>query len=685
MIRKSNYFLVLLLVGALLGGLAGCDSPPNDGPFAPVIVEVAGPGIIIVRESDLERMGTKFPATGGVSIWQDGRVIPAWQLELDDATQGRSIVFYAAGSSSRYSQKDIYQLVQASQPTPKLEPMPPGFGAAISPVKTWLRLEENHFYDPLSMDESYWLWTTLTEDAPFSQSFELTGTDATQEGEMILSVGKRGAVDEHRLGVILNDRPLDEVSWAGEAKTTITLPIPPGMLLEGENLLQIKLQGEETNQMVVDLDWIEIEYFQGEVADRESLLWQAVGDVQNIGGWQGLTISLPLGGGEGWISQAGPGGVVTYPTQPGTEFITADEAGWRYPSLLRPVHNTSSLERGFSGAEYVILSPPAWQAELEPLADFRRNEGLKTTIATLDAIYDRYSNGQVNPAAIRSYLQEALRKWETPPRYVLLVGDFSVDPQQMPGDGTYLPAFFVNTPFGGETVSDYPFALDENGQPALAVGRWPVNNRQELAGVLNSTIGEDRNRSENLHILGLVDPSEADFAQTQGVMERLIQPQTGASLKVSLDFQSNSLPTRGDYPVLMYIGHGSLTAWANPPLMNGDIFARNWSTPPVLILQFTCLSGYFVAPDQTSLSEEFLRAGVPVVMGPTSLTLPADQWPLMENWLLTLQQAEFGRVGDMLLNVWKRMADSPQALDVTQTFLLFGDPAYKVPWADKNE
>ena len=84
------------------------------------------------------------------------------------------------------------------------------------------------------------------------------------------------------------------------------------------------------------------------------------------------------------------------------------------------------------------------------------------------------------------------------------------------------------------------------------------------------------------------------------------------------------------------------------------------------------------------MSEVLLQSGVPAVIGPTSLTLPGDQWVLVENWAKALHDPDLIRSGDLLLYVWQNTSSASDAVDVPQTYQLFGDPAYSLLWKAKK-
>ena len=595
MIQITRKLSLLCLCIIIAFGVVACQQPQSSSSFHPVNIETQAKGIYIIRESDLERMGTKFPESGKLRLTWMGEEVPAWMMELENATVEKSIVFYSPLAHSRYSLINTYQLVSDTKPLPLLQPMAPGFGIASSPIKTWLKLEEDLIYEPQSESESHYLWTTITTNTPFRTSFSLNGLDDDRFARVSVSIRKRGAVDEHLIKVQINDSEINEISWEGDPEKLFDFQIAGGTLIEGENTIKIEITGEEADRMVVDLDWVKIDYYRKSFQDLNNLEWQGGGDFEVIGGWNGVTLTLPTAGGEGWISQAGPGGVVSYTTTLDEEYVTADEDGWLFPKLLRPIHSTNSLEKGFSGAEYVILTPAIWEDDLGPLTEYYRNQGLKTTIATLDAVYDRYSGGQVDPSAIQAYLQTGLTNWQIQPKYALLVGDFVNDPSRLPDNGSYLPGFFIKTKFGGETVSDYPFSLGEDGIPSIAIGRWPVNNRDELRQLVSNTINRRMDGTTDLHVLSIVDPSDPSFSGAQNIFSQLLKSYGGSSSTFFIPVNQEQ-PPEVDVPVLVYFGHGSLTTWGNPPQLDTSMFTNQWINPPEIILQFTCLTGYFISP-----------------------------------------------------------------------------------------
>lgn len=143
-------------------------------------------------------------------------------------------------------------------------------------------------------------------------------------------------------------------------------------------------------------------------------------------------------------------------------------------------------------ADWLAICPAGLRAALAPLVVHRRAEGLRTAVVDPAAIYAYFGDGRPRAEALRAYLAFALRRWERPPRYVLLVGDASADPA-CGGDAEAaalaLPTIAVHTAYSGRTASDLRIAdVDGDHQPDVSIGRMPVRSAEQLAAIVRKTI-----------------------------------------------------------------------------------------------------------------------------------------------------------------------------------------------------
>jgi len=193
----------------------------------------------------------------------------------------------------------------------------------------------------------------------------------------------------------------------------------------------------------------------------------------------------------------------------------------------------------------------------------------------------------------------------------------------------------------------------------------------------------------NRSILVIADGQEPQFKTDalnfidkfpENYQSQMIVPEPGiegANHQISSEIQNGKLLTA-------YFGHGSINMWGKDNLFNTDDIADMTNIDrQSLILNFTCLTGLFTHPTEESMAESLLlnpNGGAVAVLAPTSPTLPTDQSFLSDALIEAMFQENTVRIGDILLYAWRKVpTDSRSAIDVMQTFLLFGDPALLLP------
>jgi len=61
--------------------------------------------------------------------------------------------------------------------------------------------------------------------------------------------------------------------------------------------------------------------------------------------------------------------------------------------------------------DLLILTHEAFRPMAERLAEFRRSQGLRVTVADVQSAYDQFGDGEFGPVAIRRLLAHAMRHW----------------------------------------------------------------------------------------------------------------------------------------------------------------------------------------------------------------------------------------------------------------------------------
>jgi hypothetical protein len=102
-----------------------------------------------------------------------------------------------------------------------------------------------------------------------------------------------------------------------------------------------------------------------------------------------------------------------------------------------------------------------------------------------------------------------------------------------------------------------------------------------------------------------------------------------------------------------------------------------------VVLNLTCLTGLFTHPKTASLAETLLfepDRGAVAVLAPSSLTLAGDQSFLTQPLVNAITSHPEYTLGELHLAARRQVAaDQPGQWDVMETFLLFGDPALRIP------
>ncbi len=146
---------------------------------------------------------------------------------------------------------------------------------------------------------------------------------------------------------------------------------------------------------------------------------------------------------------------ITDPVQPieltvllvdGTASFVAPQLGTRTifvigdSRLLAPVQITNSRSTNWNNkknsADLVVLTNAMFTASAQSLKARRDGEGVATTIIDVQDLYDEFNFGDHGPDAIREFLLKT-KDWRRAPKYVLLLGDASMDPRNYLGLGSY--------------------------------------------------------------------------------------------------------------------------------------------------------------------------------------------------------------------------------------------------------
>jgi hypothetical protein len=141
---------------------------------------------------------------------------------------------------------------------------------------------------------------------------------------------------------------------------------------------------------------------------------------------------------------------------------------------------------------------------------------------------------------------------------------------------------------------------------------------------------------------------------------------------------------QSSYALVTYFGHGSIDLWGKEKILSIPMLSELSKSPaPPILISFSCLNGYFVHPERTSLAEGLLfhpGGGAIGIFAPTGQTLMEDHEKLLQFLQNKLQSNDHSRIGNLIYH--QKGENSPDnyfVANIFQTFIYFGDPAMLIP------
>jgi hypothetical protein len=349
----------------------------------------------------------------------------------------------------------------------------------------------------------------------------------------------------------------------------------------------------------------------------------------------------------------------------------------------------SNLISSAHQADMIMIVPQAWMEALEPLAQARRAEGLTVAMVAIEDVYDTFSFGDVDPQAIREFLELAYSTWTRPaPAYVLLAGDGHYDPQDRLGTGnpSFMPVHMLQT-FNLFAASDNYFAAvaGSDSLPDMAIGRLPARSADELASMVSKILAYESMGAPAVPTATIAtDPGFTDqVTQVVSTFPGVLQIVSTQSLPLaSVREAVRDAFAAGDSHVAFY-GHGSITQWGQGAgiLKVADLATLPMGSPAV-VAAYNCLSGYFQHPSVQGLGEELIRinsGGAVAVFAPTATTGSGSDLRAIERFVENAYSIGYRRAGDILTKVKiDLIGTSTFSEDFVRTWTLIGDPAMKI-------
>ncbi len=395
------------------------------------------------------------------------------------------------------------------------------------------------------------------------------------------------------------------------------------------------------------------------------------------------------------------------------EFIAFDISETAPPEFIEQVANQNlhSLEP----ADIIIVTYDNYEDAAQQLADFHQeNDNLSSVIVTPGQIYNEFSSGAQDIAAIRDFVKYLYDNNDSKPQYLLMFGSASYDYKDRIENNTNLAPVW-ETEYSLNLVSaygtdDFYGWLDEDegtsGIVDIGIGRIPAQNSSVAQNYVNkvihyatsgTTLGNWKNKicfvaddgDNNLHL---------DHADSITTLIKTSSP-TLNTTKTYLDFyELVSTPAGPRYPevnesinsqveegrlLVNYTGHGSYNGWAMEQVLTTEDI-ESWSNFDNLPVFITATGDFakFDNPEITAAGALLLEkenGGAIAVFSPVGLTYASLNFSFNKALIEFFVNSDQNRT---LGNMQKFAKEAISTSNADKVWNLLGDPALKIAFPE---
>ena len=307
--------------------------------------------------------------------------------------------------------------------------------------------------------------------------------------------------------------------FVGTAKprTPAKPPCHPTFCKLGANEIILDNEKEGASFLdIMELNWLELDYTAPATAVNDRLQFSQTDGGVALSGFSAQPLIFDIS------EAAAPRLLTNWLYEDNAAQLAADAAvhiaavgprGFLEPTTIVPLRQ-SDWRNPDNQADLLIVTTDELAPALTPLIEARQEQGLAVALVPVAEIYDAFGFGEASPESIQAFVAYAAANWQTPPRYLFLVGEATTDYHNYQGIAprNHVPSLLVPVDYSGETVSDSRLAdVDGDMKPDMAVGRWPVDSAADVENLVERTLAYETGTAVN-RALFAADGTEAQFA-----------------------------------------------------------------------------------------------------------------------------------------------------------------------------
>ncbi|RYD82630.1 MAG: type IX secretion system sortase PorU [Sphingobacteriales bacterium] len=403
------------------------------------------------------------------------------------------------------------------------------------------------------------------------------------------------------------------------------------------------------------------------------------------------------------------------------EYIAFDGSQFPSPKNFGPVNNQNL--HGLAQADMIILVHPKFMEAAKRLAEMRRTQdGFTVHVVTPQQVYNEFSSGSQDIAAIRDFMRMFYKRAEAngskKPRYMVLFGDASYDYKyRAPHNTNFIPTWQSPESFeiwGSYCSDDWFGFLDDdegnwdnsikNDNLDIAIGRIPVQTLEQAQQMIDKIVEYQDPKAKNpwrnmLTFIADDEDSNTHINQTEDLINKISGETKAFNInKIYFDsYIQESSSSQGRYPaakreinndmdagclVMNYVGHGGELGLAHEKVVEiPDISSWNNEYKYPVFITATCEFSRFDDPERTSAGElVYLNPkGGAIAMYTTTRVVESGSNArlndrLMVNNMFVKENGKAKRIGDIFMQ-----GKNATGFDNnTRSFTLLGDPSLRL-------
>jgi len=580
-----------------------------------------------------------------------GRGVNGW--EIDETTSEKT--YYR----NHYTDKNVYWLTVDYQQKGRRMAIvqPPSGDADLVPEHYRFRFHEEQDVHNLFHSGLEWYGKLFIGQDEAGMFFNVDDGVLSEPVDFTFRFkgGSGGYNESHYFNILINNQLLGSTGHFYAYNRKQVNFSNPDVAIEGKNGLTIQYSGSSTSTQAY-LDWYEIEYPRQFKARDNVIIFESP---ENFSGVAGYVISeftkddvrtfditrydcvriLPA-------VSSGNGSVTIKDRIEHNElkrYVSLDLSAAAQPESIEEDIN-SDLHSETNSADFIVISHGDFIEELFPLKELREQPGddfLETRLVNITDVFDEFSGGLVDPAAIRYFLKYAYENWQKKPRYVLLFGDGDYDYRNVlnTGDKNWIPPYEIESsdPITTRTTDDwFTYISGDDRIMDLSIGRIPVQKREEARYVVEKIVEYAEKQNPGIWrnvITFIADDEFSDYDDnesihtydTEDLEENFTPPEFNRKKIYLMEYEGVSNPSFSgiDKPgaaadligqinegtiLVNFIGHGAPNQLANERVFYYERdFTRieNEGNYPLWV-SATCDFAFFDNPEFQSAAEELV-------------------------------------------------------------------------------